>query len=308
MRNVVKNTFEKGLVTDIHPSTATPNTLVDAHNVQYTTRTKDQFIIQKIDGVQEVVDGYEDMLCPLAVKEHNDVLYMLSYNKLTNQSEIGTYPSVDYNNPINKEITQPTPYVETADTWYDTLPQNVTLSNSKALEFDVQNVMNVSVTIRITTSLNLQLEGGYIRTLESGASSHIVITPRALGVGEITIEVIGLPELAISNTTLETDTIQCTVVDAPANLRPLEDEVYVYFDSGTSNISIYNNTLRTIFIKLVGEPGLLYAPLEKYEIPATTGDSTGHIIELPQVTKYLNVEITDIFGNAHTKVLTITPA
>ena len=94
MRQTQTNTFSDGLNMDLHPLT-TPNTiLTDCVNGTMITYNDNEFVLQndrgntKIDGAQ-LSPGF----IPVGMKEHNGILYIVSHNPQTKQSEIGTYPS-----------------------------------------------------------------------------------------------------------------------------------------------------------------------------------------------------------------------
>jgi hypothetical protein len=93
--NVVRNNFVKGVNTDIAEEATTPDTLVGAHNMRLTS-TKDKVgVVQKQASFVEVVNGYDQNLIPLAVKDYDNVIYFVSYNVGTHEVEIGTFPSAD---------------------------------------------------------------------------------------------------------------------------------------------------------------------------------------------------------------------
>lgn len=94
MRQTQTNTFSDGLNMDLHPLT-TPNTiLTDCVNGTMITYNDNEFVLQnergntKIDNAQ-LNPGF----IPVGMKEHNGILYIVSHNPQTKQSEIGTFPS-----------------------------------------------------------------------------------------------------------------------------------------------------------------------------------------------------------------------
>lgn len=102
------NTFVGGLVTDRHPLTAQNTELVDARNTDLIQVGEGyQLILQKREGNTELM--YDDGLgggpvsagldpgyIPLAVKEFNNVAYIISVNPTTSKGQLGTFPSPDY--------------------------------------------------------------------------------------------------------------------------------------------------------------------------------------------------------------------
>ena len=88
------NTFSDGLISDLNPLT-TPNTvLTDALNATLLTFNGNELVLQndmgnaKITGC-ELTKGF----IPLGIKEHGGVLYIVSHNPKTKETEIGSFPS-----------------------------------------------------------------------------------------------------------------------------------------------------------------------------------------------------------------------
>lgn len=103
MRQTQANTFSDGLNMDLHPLT-TPNTiLTDCVNGTMITYNDNEFVLQnergnsKIDGAK-LNPGF----IPVGMKEHNGILYIVSHNPQTKESEIGTYPSPAQNYSHNE--------------------------------------------------------------------------------------------------------------------------------------------------------------------------------------------------------------
>lgn len=94
MRTETSNTFNDGLVMDLHPL-STPNTvLTDCVNGTYLTYNGNEFSLQNDMG------NYKLKYCklspnyiPVGVREYGDILYIVSHNPLKNCVEIGSYPS-----------------------------------------------------------------------------------------------------------------------------------------------------------------------------------------------------------------------
>lgn len=106
MKKQAVNSFSKGLITDLNPLSAPADILIEARNIDYLTTEGDQIILQKrigndpevwIDGDTKTVVTLSPGFKPLAVKELNNIAYILGYNEKDNLGEIGTFPSPDYN-------------------------------------------------------------------------------------------------------------------------------------------------------------------------------------------------------------------
>lgn len=99
MRQTQANTFSDGLNMDLHPLT-TPNTiLTDCVNGTMITYNDNEFVLQNERGNSKIKIGdtehvkLSEGFIPVGMKEHNGILYIVSHNPQTKQSEIGTFPS-----------------------------------------------------------------------------------------------------------------------------------------------------------------------------------------------------------------------
>lgn len=94
MRKETSNQFTEGMVCDMNPIN-TPNTvLTDNLNGTIITYNGNEFSLQNDRG------NYELKYCrlksnyiPVGIKEYGDILYIVSYNPLDKNVEIGSYPS-----------------------------------------------------------------------------------------------------------------------------------------------------------------------------------------------------------------------
>lgn len=93
-----KNTFSGGLVMDLAPDT-TPNTvLTSALNATLVTFNGNEMQLQNDMGngrveTARLPEGY----IPVGTCEFGDIIYIVSYNPLTNKSQIGCFPSPERN-------------------------------------------------------------------------------------------------------------------------------------------------------------------------------------------------------------------
>lgn len=93
-----KNTFSGGLVMDLAPDT-TPNTvLTSALNATLVTFNGNEMQLQNDMGngrveTARLPEGY----IPIGTCEFGDIIYIVSYNPLTNKSQIGCFPSPERN-------------------------------------------------------------------------------------------------------------------------------------------------------------------------------------------------------------------
>ena len=93
-----KNTISGGLVMDLAPDT-TPNTvLTSALNATLVTFNGNETQLQNDMGngrveTARLPEGY----IPVGTCEFGDIIYIVSYNPLTNKSQIGCFPSPERN-------------------------------------------------------------------------------------------------------------------------------------------------------------------------------------------------------------------
>ena len=194
-----QNTFTDGLTTDFHPLNCKNSILTDALNATLVTTKGNEMVLQndignsKIvtdnsDGTQNVVK-LKDGFIPLGAKEYQGIIYIASYNPLSKQCEIGTYPSPDYDSFIKSQSSASSkktsaeiklPMLEKYqplrnlvsvkdDTLYDKglyisskvgSQQNVFDLNTELLNFDINHPVNIEIQASYDGSVNLLLNDG----------------------------------------------------------------------------------------------------------------------------------------------------
>jgi hypothetical protein len=94
LRQTQTNTFSEGLNMDLHPM-STPNTvLTDCINGTTITYNDNEFVLQNERGNTQILDAQLSAgFIPVAMKEYNGILYIISYNPTEQKTEIGTFPS-----------------------------------------------------------------------------------------------------------------------------------------------------------------------------------------------------------------------
>lgn len=104
MRKESSNQFTEGLVSDLNPIN-TPNTvLTDALNATIITYNGNEFSLQNDMGNYPLENcKLKPNYIPVGLKEHGDILYIVSYNPLTNHVEVGSYPSPVQVNAVDSE-------------------------------------------------------------------------------------------------------------------------------------------------------------------------------------------------------------
>ena len=98
LRQTQTNTFSDGLNMDLHPLT-TPNTiLTDCVNGTMITYNDNEFVLQNDRGNSETNCKLSKGYYPVAMKEYNGILYIISHNPEEQKTEIGSYPAPTQNN------------------------------------------------------------------------------------------------------------------------------------------------------------------------------------------------------------------
>jgi len=90
----VVNTFSEGLNMDLHPITTPNNVLTDCVNGTLITYDGNEYQLQNDKGnyLLKYCKLPKDFV-PIGTASYGDILYIISYNPITNETEIGTFPS-----------------------------------------------------------------------------------------------------------------------------------------------------------------------------------------------------------------------
>ena len=92
------NTFTEGLVMDLNPITTPNNVLTNALNATLITYNGNEFVLQNDMGNGRVETAYRpEGYVPVGTCEFGDIIYIVSYNPITNKSQIGCFPSPERN-------------------------------------------------------------------------------------------------------------------------------------------------------------------------------------------------------------------
>lgn len=99
MRKLGRNTFNEGMLLDVHPSVQKSTTTRKMKNFRVITRDNNSFIVTNLKGF-ELKGALTSNYVPLAIKEKNGVAYILSAEAIdgvaTGRGEVGCFPSPDY--------------------------------------------------------------------------------------------------------------------------------------------------------------------------------------------------------------------
>lgn len=98
------NTFNEGMIMDLNPLTTPNNVLTSCLNGTFITYDGNEFVLQNDNGNGRVETAYlPSGYVPVGIKEYGGIIYVASYNPLTNKSQIGSFPSPERN--ISSEET-----------------------------------------------------------------------------------------------------------------------------------------------------------------------------------------------------------
>lgn len=98
MSQEAANTFSEGLIMDLNPLTTPNNVLTNCLNGTFITFNGNEFVLQNDMGNGRVETAYlPSGYVPVGIKEHGGIIYVASYNPLTNRSQIGSFPSPERN-------------------------------------------------------------------------------------------------------------------------------------------------------------------------------------------------------------------
>lgn len=98
MRKQANNTFTKGLFKDFHPLTVGNDVMTDALNATIVTMNGNEGILQNDMGNGRVESAFLPAgYVPVGMKEYGGIIYVASYNPVTNKGQIGSFPSPERN-------------------------------------------------------------------------------------------------------------------------------------------------------------------------------------------------------------------
>lgn len=93
-RQELSNVFSDGLLTDLNPINTPKSVLTDCLNGTYITYNGNEFVLQNDMGNYKLKNcKLPTNFIPVGVKGYADILYIVSYNPITNETEIGSYPA-----------------------------------------------------------------------------------------------------------------------------------------------------------------------------------------------------------------------
>lgn len=146
MSQEAANTFSEGLIMDLNPLTTPNNVLTNCLNGTFITFNGNEFVLQNDMGNGRVETAYlPSGYVPVGIKEHGGIIYVASYNPLTNRSQIGSFPSPE-RNISSEELNTPNSSLLWEDFW------------SKPEGVEGENILTSTVS-RIQVSSNIVRSG-----------------------------------------------------------------------------------------------------------------------------------------------------
>lgn len=103
MKDVTTSTFSEGLIMDLNPLVTPQNCLTDCMNGTLITYNGNEFSLQNDMGNVRIADSEIPLgFIPLGMKEYGGILYLALYNPESEECEIGSIPSPNYDeNPFH---------------------------------------------------------------------------------------------------------------------------------------------------------------------------------------------------------------
>ena len=165
------NTFQDGLILDSHPLAVPNNVLTNCLNGTLITYNGNELILQNDVGNSKIIykdkDNNEQEVyltqgfVPVGMKSFNGIIYIFSYNELTNEGEIGTFPSPDYINYTQDSTSKVTYNIHNIQYIYK--PLHNLLDNSgnlidfrtTSLKFDLNHPLTIDCQLSYDESINL---------------------------------------------------------------------------------------------------------------------------------------------------------
>lgn len=94
MKRDTINTFNEGMVKDLHPLTTPNNVLTDALNATLVTYNGNELVLQNDMGNTQISNAFLPAgYVPVGMKEHGGIIYVAAYNPETKKGQVGSFPS-----------------------------------------------------------------------------------------------------------------------------------------------------------------------------------------------------------------------
>lgn len=278
MKQATVNVFLGGLITDLNPLNAPPTVITKSKNIDFLTTEGNQFILQKRSGNDPEL--YEDVpvtlssgFRPLAVRQLNNIAYIISYNDQSNEGEIGTFPSPKYSDFQYVSGSSYSPLtIGVTDTFYD----EEDLKPDFFISLPVTN--NVALDRWTTENVRLQVFNrsvleDYISMTHSGEAAAIAPNPVYLsGSGasyfnvfidtdeNIFIEKLAIYGKSLTDTSVTGEALITNITISEPGTIAIRDFWSIAADTGNN---IYGSGIWAFFEHEVGNPEALSDPIVK---------------------------------------------
>ena len=164
-----KNTFGDGLIMDFAPDNTQATCLTHALNATLLTMNGNELSLQNDMGNGRVETAYlPEGYIPVGTCEFGDIIYIASYNPLTNKSQIGCFPSPE-RNISSKELSSAQHNIDNSK-FQDS---NGKIINTSIKQVLIDNNLNPGDKYIIYVSQTDMLEKNYTYLSDLGNTDHI---------------------------------------------------------------------------------------------------------------------------------------
>lgn len=164
-----KNTFGDGLIMDFAPDNTQATCLTHALNATLLTMNGNELSLQNDMGNGRVETAYlPEGYIPVGTCEFGDIIYIASYNPLTNKSQIGCFPSPE-RNISSKELSSAVHEINNS-AFQDS---NGKITNTSIKQVLIDNNLNPGDKYIIYVSQTDMLEKNYTYLSDLGNTDHI---------------------------------------------------------------------------------------------------------------------------------------
>lgn len=170
------NTFTEGLVCDLDPINVPNNVLTDCLNGTIITYDGNEYSLQNDKGNFPLSDcKLKPNYIPVGIKEHGGILYIVSYNPLTEMEEIGTYPSPKIKSVDSTGYAELNYVLEAAFKDKNEVEYKDLLSKIKTIYFsDPDLKLNVGDSFQLTELENTNYESIDAYIIDDNLQEHLV--------------------------------------------------------------------------------------------------------------------------------------
>lgn len=152
------NGFSKGLNMDLNPISTPNEILTDCLNGTIITYNGNEWNLQNDMGNYsfpgcELPDGF----IPIGMKAYGDILYIISYDNNSKLSQIGTFPSPDYNGTNGDIVKKYSPlqnYKKSGSDKYGDFIANLNMDLQHPIDIEIQESYDGSVNLIINDDKN----------------------------------------------------------------------------------------------------------------------------------------------------------